>query len=71
MSLRDHRSISPPPSQRTPLFVSILVCFLLVADGALVLYATLIWPTADRGEEVSQVTRWDKQKLEFAWGAYN
>ena len=33
-------------SQRTSLCVSVLACFLLVADGTLVLYATLLWPPA-------------------------
>ena len=31
-------------SQRTSLVVSILACFLLVGDGTLILYATLLWP---------------------------
>ena len=33
-------------SQKTSLVVSILACFLLVADGTLILYATLLWPPA-------------------------
>ena len=37
------------PSQRTSLCVSILACFLLVADGTLVLYATLLWPPTPDG----------------------
>ena len=32
------------PAQKTSLFVSIFVSILLILDGALVLYACLIWP---------------------------
>ncbi len=32
------------PSLRTSLLAAVAVCFLLIADGTLVLYATLLWP---------------------------